>query len=248
MLNWIKADLHVHTVLSSCAELDMSPREIIRTAASLGIRLLAITDHHAIDNVDACREAAKGTNITVLYGIEVQTCEEVHLVCLLPDGKTAASFAGLIDRHLPWGYLTPGSGEFQAVVNADDSIVRLDQRKLPASVDLSAEEVCRAVRRHEGLVIAAHLDRPHFSLLGNLGFVPPGLPVDALETATAACLLHKKHPSTAGYPLVVSSDAHSLTMLDKKTYTYFYVAEEVTLTEIRKALRGEDGRTVRIDM
>lgn len=247
MLTWIKADLHVHTVLSACADLDMSPRDIIRTAAKLGIRLLAITDHHAIDNVAACREAARGTGITVLYGVEVQTREEVHLVCLLPDKNRAESFATLIDRHLPPGRLDSCSGSFQAVVTAQDNVVRLDPRKLLASLDLSVDEICRAVAEHDGLPIAAHIDRPHYSLLGNLGFIPPNLPLAALETATEASLLVKKHPSTAGYPVIVSSDAHSLAMLAKEKYTYFYLAEDVTLSEIGKALRGECGRKVRLD-
>ena len=246
MLKWIKADLHIHTVLSACAELDMSPRDIICRAAKLGIRLVAITDHHAIDNVVACQEAAKNTGITVLFGMEVQTREEVHLVCLLPDENRATSFAAFIDLHLPPGQLDANSGNVQAVVTADDNVLRLDQRKLLASLDLSVEEICNTVNQYEGLVIAAHIDRAHFSLLGNLGFIPPNLPVAALETATEASLLLERHPSTLGYPMIVSSDAHSLAMLDKERYTYFYMAEDVSLTEIKKALKGECGRKVRI--
>lgn len=246
MLKWIKADLHVHTILSACADLDMSPREIINTAKLLGIGLLAITDHHAIDNVAACREAAKGIGITVLFGMEVQTREEVHLVCLFPSEGLAVSFAALVAQHLPLN-LSLGAGEIQAVVTASDQVVRFDQRKLLASLDLSLEDVCCAVARHQGLTIAAHVDRPQYSLLGNLGFVPPELPVAALETISDAAALHKKHPSTVGYPLLRSSDAHSLPMLNKEKYTYFYVAEDVTLSEIRMALKGEGGRKVRIE-
>ena len=247
MLKWIKADLHVHTVLSACAELDMSPRDIIAQAAALDIGLLAITDHHAIDNVIGCQKAAIGTGITVLYGMEVQTREEVHLVCLLPDANRAKTFSSFIDSHLPAGRLETDSGSVQAIVTADDKVVRLDQRKLLASLDLSVEDVCRIVQEHDGLVIAAHIDRAHFSLLGNLGFIPPGLQVAALETATEPTLLFTKHPSTVGYPIIASSDAHCLEMLDKEKYTYFYINEEVTLSEIRRALRGESGRKIRID-
>ncbi|MBS4008887.1 MAG: PHP domain-containing protein [Clostridium sp.] len=244
MLRWIKADLHVHTVLSACAELDMSPREIINTAKLLGINLLAVTDHHAIDNVVACQEAARGTGITVLFGMEVQTREEVHLLCLFPNEFLANSFAALVDQHLPRSMLSLHTGEVQAVVNASDQVVRFEQRKLLASLDLSVEDVCNAVARHQGLSIAAHVDRPQYSLLGNLGFIPPGLPVAALETISDAAELHRKHPSTVGYPLLCSSDAHSLPMLYKEKYTYFYVAEDVTLSEISMALKGEGGRRV----
>jgi PHP family Zn ribbon phosphoesterase len=247
MLKWIKADLHIHTVLSACAELNMSPRDIIAQAAAMHIGLLAITDHHALDNVIACQEAARGTGITVLYGMEVQTREEVHLICLLPDAKRATSFASFIDSHLPASQLEADSGSLQAVVTADDRVVRLDQRNLLASLDLSVEDVCQRVQQHEGLVIAAHIDRPHFSLLGNLGFIPPGLQVAALETTTEPALLYAQHRSTVGYPIIVSSDAHCLAMLEKDKYTYFYISEEVTLSEISRALKGESGRKFKID-
>ncbi|MBS3899172.1 MAG: PHP domain-containing protein [Dethiobacter sp.] len=244
MLKWIKADLHVHTVLSACADLDMSPREIINTAKLLGINLLAVTDHHAIDNVAACREAADGTGITVLFGMEVQTREEVHLVCLFPSEGSAVSFAALVDQHLPPSLLSGNTGEIQAVVTASDQVVRFEQRKLLASLDLSVEAVCCAVAGLQGLSIAAHVDRPQYSLLGNLGFIPPQLPVAALETSSAAAALHRKHPSTVGYPLLCSSDAHCLPMLCQEKYTYFFVAEDVNLSEISMALRGESGRKV----
>ncbi len=76
------ADLHLHTVLSACAEIEMMPEFILERAQELGLNLIAVTDHNSAENAAAMMTAAKGTGITVLPGMEVQTREEAHLLCL----------------------------------------------------------------------------------------------------------------------------------------------------------------------
>ena len=81
-LNLYKAELHIHTVLSPCASVEMIPPLIIDEAKLKGINLIAITDHNSIDNIQPVLEAAEGSNVTVLPGIELQTREEIHSICL----------------------------------------------------------------------------------------------------------------------------------------------------------------------
>jgi predicted metal-dependent phosphoesterase TrpH len=229
MLNWFKADLHVHTALSPCAEAEMTPRAIVAQALALGIRLLAVTDHQTAANTAACRAAALGTGLTVIPGIEVQTSEDVHLVCLLPDERQMADFSARIESALP-----------PSLTGRERSV---------ASVSLTADEVCREAAHRQGLVIAAHVERPFFSLFANLGFIPAKMQIAALEisSATDPAAFYRRHPDATARPLVVSSDAHFLASLNKAKYSYFYLAEPVTLREIDKALRGEDGRKIKID-
>jgi len=207
----------------------MTPQAIVTEAIALGIRLLAVTDHQTAGNTGACLLAARGSSLTVIPGIEVQTREDVHLVCLLPDETQMAGFAALIDSTLPPSL--PGHG------------------RLLASVSLTVDEVCQDVARRRGLTIAAHVERPFFSLFANLGFIPAGMEIAALEigSGTDPSVFYRKHPDAASRPLVVSSDAHFLSSLQKPMYSYFHVDEPVTLQEVAKALRGEDGRKTRID-
>ena len=76
------AELHIHTVLSPCAEGEMIPPLIVREALERDTRLIAITDHNASANVRAVQKAAARTGLVVLPGMEVQTREEVHVLCL----------------------------------------------------------------------------------------------------------------------------------------------------------------------
>jgi len=64
-------DLHIHTVLSACAEAEMIPPLIVRRALELGLGMIGIADHNCAANAGAVIEAAQGTGLTVLPGMEV---------------------------------------------------------------------------------------------------------------------------------------------------------------------------------
>lgn len=76
----------------------------------------------------------------------------------------------------------------------------------------SVEEVMARANELGGICIPAHVDRPSYSLLINLGFVPPGLNFPALEITSRAkpTELLRQFPELADYPLIVDGDAHRL--------------------------------------
>src|SRR5512140_1399720 len=87
MLKPFHADLHMHTCLSPCAELDMTPREVVRVSIERGLDIIAVTDHNSAENAAAARRAAEGTGLNVLSGMEITSSEEVHILALFeyPD-------------------------------------------------------------------------------------------------------------------------------------------------------------------
>ena len=100
-MNKYRAELHVHTVLSPCAEVEMIPPLIIQSALDLDINLLAITDHNSTANIPAVMDAAVNSGITILPGMELQTREEVHLLCIFDKPRQAFALQQLIDPLLP---------------------------------------------------------------------------------------------------------------------------------------------------
>ena len=240
------ANLHVHTVLSACAAVEMIPPLIVREALAQGIDLIAITDHNASANVPAVQEAAAGSGLVVLPGMELQTYEEVHVLCLFDSLAQLEAWQEVVDAHLPQQENTPEILGEQFVVDQTGDFVRRESRLLATATGIRLKDAVTEVVRRGGLAIPAHVDRPLFSLLANLGFVPPDLPVDALEisphtTPSAAC---SRFPQLAGYPLIQSGDAHHLG--DLGTATVFTMAAP-TISEIRLALRGQEGRSFRIE-
>ena len=103
-LTELALDLHIHTVVSACAEIEMIPPLIVRRALELGLDLIAITDHNTAENVEAVQEAARGTALKVLPGMEVQTSEEVHILCLFDTSEQISAWQAtvLASGRRPW--------------------------------------------------------------------------------------------------------------------------------------------------
>ncbi|HKM39890.1 MAG TPA: PHP domain-containing protein [bacterium] len=244
-LSWLKADLHVHTVLSPCGELDMGPKGIVTVAAERNLDLIGITDHNAWANVAAVTEVAKSYGITVLPGMEVQTAEEVHVLCFFPTLDQLAVVGQQIYSRLPAIPNKPAIFGDQIIVDAEENIVAFEDRMLLNSVELTLEEVRDLTCRHGGIIIPAHVDRPAFSLIANLGFVPPDLKPAALEISAHVDekTALERFPMLEGYTLVTSSDAHRLEDIKTPRSTFFRVAAP-TLTEIAWACAGHGNRKV----
>jgi len=223
----------------------MIPPLIVKRALELALGIIAITDHNSAENVAAVVEAAKGSELTVLSGMEVQTREEVHLLCLFGSVQQALDWQEFVYTHLP--PLKNNESLFgpQFVVDASGDLVRYNERLLLTSTSLSIEDVTREIERRGALCIAAHVDRPAFSLLANLGFVPEDVPFSAMEITrhTSWQELREQHPSLSGFSFIRSGDAHRLAEMSDST---ILTLREPTLAEIAMALRRQNGRKAKI--
>jgi PHP family Zn ribbon phosphoesterase len=246
MLKWHKADLHVHTVLSPCGELLMGPRNIIQRAREIGLDIIAITDHNASENVPGVMAAAKNTGITIIPGMEITTQEEAHFIGLFPDLTALASFQTMVYAHLPEGENNPDFFGPQYIVNEKNEVLGENSRLLIFGTTLTTKKVVQLVTELNGLAYPAHVDRKSYSLLNQLGFVPVDLKLTALEISWNGSVAEvmEKFPDAFEYPFVTSSDAHETAQLGRG-FTEFYI-EAPTLTEIKLALAGEQGRRFRI--
>ncbi len=238
----LRAELHVHTVLSPCAEVEMIPPLIVQEALERAITLIAITDHNASANVAAVQAAAAGSGLTVLPGMELQTQEEVHVLCLFETLEQLLAWQEVVDRHLPALENNPDLFGEQFVVDASGDFICRDTRLLLTSSTLSIDVVFEQVQAMGGLVIPAHVDRKAFGLLTNLGFISPDWPLEALEVSrhlkpTEAVL---KFPQLAGYPIIQGGDVHRLE--EYMGVSEFNVAAP-SLAELRLALRQQSGRS-----
>lgn len=243
MLREYVADLHIHTSLSPCADLSMSPRAIVETAQSKGIDMIAICDHNSCENVEATVRAANGCDLKVLPGMEVTSEEEVHIVALFENSKDAFSLQNVIYDHLHGENDERAFGS-QVVVNEFSEILDFNKKLLIGATDLSINEVVNYVHRFAGLAIAAHIDREGFGILGQIGFIPEDLQLDALEISCKITVEEAKKEFNAysKYLFFSSSDAHFLDQIGQSTTRF--LLQELCMNEIKKALRREDGRMI----
>ncbi len=236
----LAADLHIHSSLSPCGSLEMSPRAIVERALSLGLGMIAVTDHNAMENALHAAEYGERRGLCVVCGMEAQTSEDVHLLCLLPSAGAAADFYGEIYPCLPDVANDPEFFGDQAVVDGDDEILRFEPRLLLNGLRLSiADTVCLA-RRHGGFVIPAHVECQAHGLLATLGFLPDelrGCPLE-LSRGTSPEEALAAHPGLAGLRLIRNSDAHYLADLGR-AYTVYRV-DEASIGAVYRA--AQDGR------
>ena len=242
-MNTYRAELHVHTVLSPCAGVEMIPPLIVQEALERGIRLLAITDHNASANAKAVIEAARGTELVVLPGMELQTKEEVHLLCLFDTLEQLVELQKTVDTLLPE---VPNTVEFfgeQFVVDASGEFIRREERLLLNSVDIELEHAARQVTALGGLAIPAHVDRKANGLIEILGLIPPGFEALEISRHISPEAARQKFPQLRGYPLLQSGDVH---FLDSFLGTTEFEIAKLAISEIRMAIGGQEGRRLTI--
>lgn len=243
MLRRVRADLHVHTCLSPCGDLEMSPRKIAARAHHENIGIVAICDHNSAENVPAVTRAAATEDVVIIPGLEICSTEEIHVLALFETMEAALEMQTLVYDNLA-GVNNPDVFGLQVVANELDEVIGMQDKMLIGAADVTVDRVVSEIHRLGGLAIAAHIDRQSFSVISQLGFMPGSLRFDACEltchVGSAEARTRFGIPSTT--PFVRSSDAHFLN--DVGTNTSEYLLGERTFRELRSALRMEEGRRV----
>ncbi len=91
----IKVDLHSHSTISDGL---MTPRELVRHAATQGVQVLALTDHDDIGGIDEAQLEAAQVGITLIAGTEISVSwrgRTLHIVGLRIDPTFPALQQGL---------------------------------------------------------------------------------------------------------------------------------------------------------
>jgi predicted metal-dependent phosphoesterase TrpH len=239
MLRKFKADLHIHTCLSPCTELNMSPKGILTAAKKKGIDILGICDHNSSENSLAIMKAAKKMHIHILPGMEVTSEEEVHVLALFDNIENALKLQEHVYQNLP-GKNDEKTFGMQVIVNEKEEVLGFSDKLLIGATTIPLDNVLRLIHTFEGLAIAAHINREAFSIISQLGFVPDNLELDALEISSSITIEEAKKKYSYNYPITCSSDAHYPDDIGK-SFTSFLL-QDGTVTEIKKALKNEDGR------
>jgi PHP family Zn ribbon phosphoesterase len=244
MLKEFRADLHIHTCLSPCADIEMSPLAIVEEAARKGIDIIAITDHNSAENVVASQKAGRGSGLTVLAGMEIASSEEAHILALFEDAERVLHLQDRIYESL-----LPGSNDErrfgeQIVVNEKDEVSGFNTRLLISATTMDSRSIVDMIHSLGGLAVASHVDRAAFSIISQLGFISGDLRFDALEMSPGIDREQavQRFREYEVLTWISSSDAHSIRDIGKRT-TFFFM-EDPTLAEMSLTFRNADGRRV----
>lgn len=231
-------DLHIHSVLSPCSDSDMTPNNIVNMALLKGLDFIAITDHNSAENLKAVCKCAEGTGLIVVPGMEIETSEEIHLVCLFPDVGRALQMQSNIYASLPLISNREDIYGSQLVMDEYDTVTGDIKQLLLTASHLNTDEIFRLVGNAGGIAIPAHIDRQAFSMLSNLGSIPEHLGIRHLELSKSCSEagFRAEHPELAEYRLLRSSDAHTLgDILEREM---FFELEERSVECLLRKLGG----------
>jgi len=208
----VRCDLHIHSALSPCGDMDMTPNNIVNMAVINGLDIIAVTDHNSIGNAEAVMSASYGKPLHVIPGMELETAEEVHFVCLFESLGDAQTFSEFLKPYfLPIENRVEIFGE-QAYMNEQDEITGYENQLLTTALSLSIYDAAPVVQSMNGIIIPAHVNKDAYSIISNLGSVPEDLGFAAVELSRHISRddALKKWPDLSRFYSVTSSDAHYL--------------------------------------
>ena len=220
-------DFHIHSCLSPCGDNEMTVNNIVNMAVIKGLDVIALTDHNSSKNCPAFLAAAKKAYIKALPGMEITTMEEVHAICLFESLDYAMAFDSYVYALLPEIKNQPEIFGEQILLNEQDQKVGYVDKLLANASAISFYELNDLMKEFGGIYFPAHIEKPAFSLLSNLGFFPPDCPMHAIEIKDVSKYksILTENPAMADLPVFTNSDAHYLwdisepiNILDEKMY------------------------------
>ena len=238
------ADLHIHTCLSPCGSLEMCPSEIVRRSLAKGLDAIAITDHNTTLQCPEIQSLGERSGLRVFAGVEVTTREEAHCLVYFPTDESRKRFQRYLEEHLPPIPNDPERFGDQVWVNAENEILGEVPYLLLSALDQSVNQIAAQARKVDALFVAAHVERPSFSLISQLGFIDPCLSLDAIEYNNQQ--RYSKLLSIHGYlkeqTQYSASDAHYPEQIG--TQPSIWQTEELTFDGLRKAFDQKDNHLI----
>jgi predicted metal-dependent phosphoesterase TrpH len=231
-----RTDLHIHTVLSPCGDIEMTPRNIVKAAKERGLHIIGITDHNTTLQCAEVKKVGEREGLYVLCGVELNTREEVHALAFFETPQQLAEFQIFLDNRLPHVRNKVDKFGYQLVINEEEEVLQEIDYLLFVALTAGIEEVEAEVHRLSGIFIPAHINRMQNSVLSQLGFLPPDLKVEALDLSrhTTIPAFLEKNKYLSKHHFIQSSDAHFLEDIGA-IYTELEM-DEISFSNIREAL------------
>ncbi len=232
-------DLHLHSCLSPCGDMDMTPNNIVGMSKLLGLNVIALTDHNSVLNCDAVMKLGEENGLCVIPGMELTTAEEIHVVCLFPTLEKAIDFNNYVKEHQ---IQFPNRADIygrQVVMDENDNEIDEIENLLILATDISISNINELVSSFNGVCYPAHINRDSMSVLAVLGEIPPECDFTTVEVSSSGDIEKLKaiHPVLNDMLIVRNSDAHYLENM-KDAQNYFEL-DELSAESVLEILKNK---------
>jgi len=206
-------DLHIHSCLSPCANNEATPRSIALLADLVGLDVVALTDHNSCKNIPAFFNAVKKTSLIPIAGLEVNTAEEIHTLCLFPELEAALQFdKDVVCPALMQIQNREDKNGNQFIMDEEDNITATEPLWLGPATSIPFYAIAEKVKPYGGIIIPAHINRESWGLISVLGDVPDDCGFNCAELRGNADEdeLCAKYSYLNQCNIIRNSDAHHL--------------------------------------
>lgn len=232
-------DLHIHSCLSPCGDMDMTPNNIVGMSKLLELDVIALTDHNSMLNCKAVMKLGAENGLCVIPGMELTTMEEIHVVCLFPSYEKASEFNEYVKEHQ---MQFPNRADIygrQVIMDENDEEIGEVENLLILATDISVMDIKPLVESYDGVCYPAHINRDSMSIISSLGDIPPECGFTTAEVSSSGDInkLRERYPILNDMLIVRDSDAHYLqNMKDKEN---FFELDELSINTVLKKLKNE---------
>lgn len=228
-------DLHIHSCISPCASDEMTPNNIVNMAFIKGLKIISVTDHNCAKHARVVEKLSYQLDILFVPGMEVQTREEVHVLCYFKTVDAIEAFEMHLEPMKSKVKNKPQIFGNQTLCDENDEIIGTIEEALILSVDMGIEDLRRLVDLYEGAFVPAHINKSANSLLVNLGFIPETLQIGCIERFEQSPI---SDDILKNYRVILNSDAHYLETINEPIN--LMALEHFSTESVIYFLRGKD--------
>jgi len=226
-------DLHVHSVLSPCADVLMTPNNLFNMANLKGLDILSITDHNSLKQLPVLERIAQSYALLFVPGVEVTIRDGSHILCYFRHSDEAMAFDRELEAQLdktPEGPVRIGEA---TITDDEDLTVAVLPYRLHQNLPIDLPALCAMLDRYDHLRFFAHVDRPTNSGLGLIGTMP----MDGVEISPNAHPGFLQEHGLTGLVTMYNSDAHDLTAIAERRDDNVIDLPELTMEALFRRLR-----------
>lgn len=227
-------DLHIHSVLSGCADLLMTPNNIINMANLKGLSIISITDHNSLKQLPIVDEVIQSYDMVLVYGVEVSIEDESHVLCYFKTIEDALSFDKQIRPYIVEKPVNLSMYNQQVITDIEDLEKEVIPYFLGGGLSLDMSTLINILETYDHLRFLAHVDRDRnsgYHYINQYFFHGVELSKNAKEDFI-------KEIKSKNLFVLYNSDAHQLTEINEVQSTNSIELDELSIHAFFKAVRN----------
>lgn len=208
-------DIHIHSALSPCADILLSPNNILNYATLQKLDIIAVTDHNSLQQQITLDRLQRSYDLLYIYGVEVTTKEGIHVLCYFQTLEDVIKMDEILTQHMQGDK----THEEQLLFDENDTLIGDYPYDLLQNVSLTAKMLYEQVKKLHGLFCLAHIDRYSDLLIQEI--LPYIRLFHAIEVSSIEQInkIKIRFPELKNTTFLLNSDAHDLVQIGTKQAT-----------------------------